>query len=85
MERFASTSWRQTTPALVRQSDILVFMEDEHYRFCLEWIDPGRQTVQIWGVHDIVSGAKPAEFRAAAERTFATLKAQTDVLLAGLA
>lgn len=84
LEHFASASWKQTTPALVRQSDILVFMEDEHHRFCLDWIDPRRQRVQIWGVHDIGSGAKPAEFRAAAERTFATLKAHTDLLLAGL-
>jgi len=32
LERFAAPSWQQTTAALVRASDVLVFMEREHYR-----------------------------------------------------
>jgi len=81
LERFASASWQQTTAALVRKSDILVFMEDEHYRFCLDWIDSKTQMVQTWDVPDIGSGVGPAQIRTAAERTFAIIKQRTDSLL----
>jgi protein-tyrosine-phosphatase len=85
LERFVSASWQQTTAALVRKSDILVFMEDEHYRFCLDWIDSSTQTVQIWNIPDIGSGVGLAQIRTVAERTFAIIKQQTDLLLAELA
>jgi protein-tyrosine-phosphatase len=47
LERFAAPSWQQTTAALVRASDVLVFMEREHYHFCKDWIDSSRQTVEV--------------------------------------
>jgi protein-tyrosine-phosphatase len=31
---FASAKWQRTTEDLVRASDVLVFMESEHRRFC---------------------------------------------------
>jgi hypothetical protein len=60
-------------------------MEDEHYRFCLDWVDSSTQTVQIWDIPDIGSGVGLAQIRTAAERTFAIIKQQTDLLVARLA
>src|SRR5712692_6812963 len=53
LEHFAAASWQQTTATLVRASDVLVFMEREHYSFCEDWLDPVRQTVEIWDIPDI--------------------------------
>jgi protein-tyrosine-phosphatase len=85
LEGFASASWQQTTAALVRKSDVLVFMEDEHYRFCRDWVDPSMQMVQIWDIPDIGPGLGPVEIRTKAERTFAMIQHKTDLLLARFA
>jgi hypothetical protein len=28
-------------------------MECEHHSFCKDWLDPGRQTVEIWDIPDV--------------------------------
>ena len=85
LECFASACWRQTTAALVRHSDILVFMESEHYHYCIDWVDSSMQTVEIWNIPDIGSGVGPAQIGTVAERTFAVIVHQTDLLLASIA
>jgi protein-tyrosine-phosphatase len=35
---YAAERWQRTTAALVGASDVLVFMESEHRRFCENWI-----------------------------------------------
>jgi protein-tyrosine-phosphatase len=55
LERFAAPSWPQTTPALIRASDVLVFMEREHYHFCNDWVDSSRQRFEIWDIPDVGS------------------------------
>jgi protein-tyrosine-phosphatase len=78
LERFAAASWKQTTPALVRASDVLVFMEREHYHFCKDWVDSGRQRFEIWDISDVDSEVGATEIMIKVERTFATIKRQTD-------
>jgi protein-tyrosine-phosphatase len=73
LERFAAPSWQQTTAALVRASDVLVFMEQEHYGFCREWIDPIRQKVEIWDIPD-VGPVAAAEIMNKVERTFEMIR-----------
>ena len=80
---FAAAHWQRTTPALVRASDVLVFMETEHRRFCEDWIEPARQRIQVWSVADI--GPIPAaEISNEVDRTFAVIRRRTDALLAAL-
>jgi len=83
LERFASPSWQQTTAALVRASDVLVFMERKHYCFCQDWIDPKRQTVEIWDIQD-VGQADASGIVNQVKRTFEMIRQRTDVLLAAL-
>ena len=83
LERFAAPTWQQTTAALVRASDALVFMEREHHRFCKDWIDPTRQTVEIWDIPD-VGYVDPAQIMTKAEQTFETISQRTDMLLTAL-
>ena len=85
LERFAAPSWQQTTAALVRASDVLVFMEREHYHFCKDWVDSSRQRFEIWDIPDVGSEVGAAEIMTKVERTFATIRRQTDSLLAKFA
>jgi protein-tyrosine-phosphatase len=85
LERFAAPSWQQTTAALVRASDVLVFMEREHYYFCKDWVDSSRQRFEIWDISDVGSEVGAAEIMTKVERTFATIRMQTDSLLAKFA
>ena len=83
IERFAAPSWQQTTAALVRASDVLVFMEREHYTFCKDWIDPVRQTVEIWEIPD-VGPVDAAQIMTKVEQTFEMIKQRMDTLLTAL-
>jgi len=83
LERFAAPSWQQTTAALVRASGALVFMEREHYSFCKDWIDPVRQTVEIWDIPD-VGQVEAAQIIAEVEQTFEMIAQRTDILLTTL-
>jgi protein-tyrosine-phosphatase len=75
--------WQQTTQALVKMSDVLVFMESEHRRFCENWIEPNRQRVEVWEIEDV--GPMDAEKIAEkVERTFGMIRRRTDMLLAAL-
>ena len=73
IEHFAAPSWQQTTAALIRASDVLVFMEREHYSFCKDWIDHTRQTVEIWDIPD-VGQADAARIMTEVEQTFAMIR-----------
>ncbi len=83
LERFAAPSWQQTTAALVRASDVLVFMEGEHYRFCKDWIDPIRQTVEILDIPD-VGPVDAARIMTKVEQIFEMIGQRTDMLLTAL-
>jgi protein-tyrosine-phosphatase len=85
LEHFAAASWQQTTAALVQASDVLVFMEREHYKFCKDWVDSSRQRFEIWNIPDVGSEVGAAEIMAKVERTFATIRRQADSLLTKLA
>jgi protein-tyrosine-phosphatase len=83
LDSFAAKHWQRTTAALVEASDVLVFMESEHHRFCEQWIEPARQRIEVWGVEDI--GPIPAEkIPKKVERTFALIRQRTDALLRDL-
>jgi hypothetical protein len=67
----------------VEASDVVVFMESEHRRFCADWIQPGRQRVEVWEIEDI--GPMPAkEIPGKVERTFGLIRERTDRLLESL-
>lgn len=80
---YAAPHWQRTTADLVRSSDVVVFMESEHHRFCVDWIEPGRQRIEVWGVKDI-DGLEAVEIPNEVERTFAIIRQHTDALIASL-
>jgi protein-tyrosine-phosphatase len=80
---YASARWQRTTAELVQSCDVLVFMEDEHHRFCESWIEPARQRVEIWGVKDI-DDIEAAEIPGEVERTFEIIRRHVDALMARL-
>jgi protein-tyrosine-phosphatase len=80
---FASPRWQRTTAALVHASDVLVFMEEEHRRFCEEWIEPKRQRIEVWEVED-VGAIDAAEITRRVESTFRIIRRKTDSLLTTL-
>jgi len=83
LESFAAVSRQQTTAGLVHASDVLIFMEQEHFRFCEDWIDSGRQTVEIWNIADIRQ-KDAAAISIEVEQTFAAIQQRTDCLLTSL-
>jgi hypothetical protein len=83
LDFFAARSWQRTTAALVQTSDVLVFMELEHHRFCRDWIEPARQRVEVWGIQDVGS-VDAAEIANKIEHTFRAIRQRTDILLTSL-
>lgn len=61
-------------------SDVLVFMESEHNRFCANWIEPARQKVEVWEIEDIGSIAVQ-QIPEEVDRTFKIIRQRTDALL----
>jgi protein-tyrosine-phosphatase len=77
---YAAERWQRTTVSLVQESDVVVFMEAEHQRFCDHWIEPGRQRLEVWGIEDIGpmdAGKIPAKVA----RTFQLIRERCDALL----
>ncbi len=58
-------------------------MEREHYTFCKDWIDPARQTVEIWEIPD-VGPLDAAQIMTKVEQTFEMIAQRTDMLLTTL-
>jgi protein-tyrosine-phosphatase len=80
---YAAAGWQRTTAALVQASDVLVFMESEHHRFCRNWIDPARQRVDVWDIEDI-GPIDASQIPNEVERTFEIIRRRTDALLTAL-
>ena len=83
LEHYAAARWQPTTAALVQASDVIVFMEDEHLRFCEKWLDPERQRIAVWEIED-VGPMDVAEIPNEVERTFRIIRQRTDELLTAL-
>jgi protein-tyrosine-phosphatase len=83
LDSFAAARWQRTTRDLVRTSDVLVFMESEHRRYCEDWIESDRQRVEVWEVKDI--GPIPvAEIAEEVQRAFGVIRQRTDTMLGAL-
>jgi protein-tyrosine-phosphatase len=83
IDSWAAKHWQRTTAALVEASDVLVFMEAEHHRFCETWIDLVRQRIEVWAIEDL--GPIPADaIPRKVELTFRMIRQRTDTLLASL-
>lgn len=80
---YAAADWQRTTASLVHASDVLVFMEEEHRRFCEKWIEPTRQRIEVWEVEDI-GVIEASEIARKVDRTFRMIRQKTDSLLASL-
>jgi protein-tyrosine-phosphatase len=80
---YTAAHWQRTTAALVHASDVLVFMEEEHRRYCEEWIEPTRQRIEVWGVEDI-GAIEASEITSKVDHTFRMIRQKTDSLLAAL-
>jgi protein-tyrosine-phosphatase len=80
LSSYAADHWQRTTASLVQASDVLVFMELEHHRFCVNWVEPARQRIEVWGIEDI-GPLEAAKIPAKVERTFQLIRQRTDLLL----
>jgi protein-tyrosine-phosphatase len=80
LDRYAAARWQRTSEELVRASDVLVFMESEHHRFCEKWIEARRQRIEVWEIEDI-GPIDAAEIPNKVERTFGLIRQRTDALL----
>jgi protein-tyrosine-phosphatase len=83
LNSYAAVGWQRTTAALVQASDVLVFMESEHHRFCENWIEPSRQKLEVWEIED-VGPVDESEIPKKAQRTFEIIRRRTDSLLTAL-
>jgi protein-tyrosine-phosphatase len=80
LQRYAAAHWQRTSAELVRESDLLVFMESEHHRFCEKWIETMRQRIEVWGIED-VGPIDAAEIPNKVEHTFGVIRQRIDTLL----
>jgi protein-tyrosine-phosphatase len=81
---YAAARWQRTSAELVRASDVLVFMESEHHRFCEKWIEAMRQRIEVWEIED-VGPIDAVEIPNKVERTFGKIRQRIDTLLTVLA
>ena len=77
---YAAPRWQRTTADLVQASDVLVFMEAEHQRFCGRWVEPARQRIEVWEIEDI-GPLETAKIPAKVEQTFQLIRERVDLLL----
>jgi protein-tyrosine-phosphatase len=84
LSRYAAAGWQRTSAELVRASDVLVFMESEHHRFCEKWIEAMRQRIEVWEIED-VGPIDAVEIPNKVERTFGKIRQRIDTLLTVLA
>ena len=80
LSRYAAARWQRTSAELVRASDVLVFMESEHHRYCENWIEAMRQRIEVWEIED-VGPIDAAEIANKVERTFGIIRQRVDTLL----
>ena len=80
---YAAKRWQRTTAALIGASDVLVFMELEHRRFCEDWIEPSRHRVEVWGIED-VGAIEVTRIADTVDRAFMRIRQRTDALLTDL-
>lgn len=83
LDSYAAARWQRTTEALVHTSNVLVFMESEHHRYCENWIEPARQRIEVWDIED-VGPVDPTEIPNKVQRTFGIIRHRTDTLLTAL-
>jgi protein-tyrosine-phosphatase len=83
LNRYAAAHWQRTSAELVRASDVLVFMESEHQRFCEGWIESMRQRIEVWEIED-VGPIDAAEIPKKVEVTFGIIRQRIDTLLTSL-
>jgi protein-tyrosine-phosphatase len=83
LEPYAAAGWQRSTAELLRSSDVVVFMESEHQRFCAPWIEAGRHRVEVWEIEDI-GPMEFSEIPEKVERTFAEIQKKTDALIKSL-
>jgi len=83
LNRYAAARWQRTSAELVQASDVLVFMESEHHRFCERWIEAMRQRIEVWEIED-VGPVDAVEIPNKVERTFGIIRQRIDTLLAVL-
>jgi protein-tyrosine-phosphatase len=84
LSRYAAAGWQRTSAELVRASDVLVFMESEHHRFCEKWIEAMRQRIEVWEIED-VGPIDAVEIPNNVGRTFGMIRQRVDTLLTVLA
>lgn len=84
LHNYAAAHWQRSSAALIQASDVLVFMESEHHRFCEAWIEGARQRIEVWEVED-VGPIHASQIPNKVERTFATIRERVDTLLTDLA
>lgn len=77
---YAAERWQRTTASLVQVSDVIVFMEPEHHRFCEGWIEVTRQRIEVWGIEDI-GPMDASKIPAKVELTFQLIRQRIDSLL----
>jgi protein-tyrosine-phosphatase len=80
---YAAPRWQRTTAALVHASDVLVFMESEHRRYCENWIEHFRQKVEVWEIQDI-GPTDLSEIANKVQRTFEIIVQRTNTMLTAL-
>jgi protein-tyrosine-phosphatase len=80
LSAYAAERWQRTTASLVQGSDVVVFMESEHERFCEGRVEPTRQRIEVWGIEDI-GPMDVGKIPAKVERTFQLIRERCDALL----
>lgn len=48
---FMSNYWRKTSPEIIGENDVIVFMTQRHYDFCQDYVS--QKMFEIWDIEDI--------------------------------
>ena len=87
---FESLGWQQTTKEILKQGDFTIFMQQEHYDYCMEKLGFTQKDYEIWNIKDMYEfmpppiGKRPAIEKdkiKASEETFEIIKRKIDDLI----
>lgn len=82
---FMSNFWKQTTKELIQKSNLIIFMEEECYLFCKDFLLP-EQKYELWNIQDLIGANNPGleneiEKIKESEGIFNQIKQKTDLLI----
>ena len=80
IESFASNYWTLTSASILEKQDLIVFMKQNHFDFCINKLKAEIKKYIIWDINDIDTKKEDESLESFAQNTFSKIKEGVDEL-----